>query len=320
MSHQTVSNVLNDHPSVRPATRERVMRSVRALDYQPNHAAKALREARVTTVCCAFHGHNAFDLTDPYLNAILAAFVAEANTHGYSVVMAFMSDGDPQGYAQLRRNFRQHLFDGMVVVSTTMTRERLAEFKDWGIQTVLLDHALPNAGVCNVTAHYADGMEQLVRHHVRQGRRRLALILPERDTGSTSHLRKQGFEAEVARQGAAHRIVTGDWSYESGIQAMHDLWASGFHPDAVLAANDRMAAGALRGAHELGLRVPQDLAITGFDDRDLALFTTPRLTTVRVPLGDMARHAVRALLKQMDAGQPQESVEFPVSLVVRESA
>ena len=320
VSHQTVSNVLNDHPSIRPEMRERVLHSVRALDYQPNHAAKALREARVTTVCCAFYGHRADEIADPYRNLMLAAFVAEANLHGYSVTVAFLNEDQPQSFTQLRHNYRQRLFDGAVLVGPTVPANRVEEFMGWGLGTVLLDHELPGNGVTSVSADYAGGMREMVRHHAAQGRRRLALILPEDDVGSSTFLRRQGFLEEVARLGLTGCLLPGDWSYASGERAMRQVWAGDFRPDALLGGNDRMAAGALRAAYELGLQVPRALAISGYDDFDVALYTTPWLTTIHVPHADMARASVRALLSQLGQQRREDPRCFPVSLVVRESA
>ena len=131
----------------------------------------------------------------------------------------------------------------------------------------------------------------MVDHHVQRGRRRLALILPDADHGSSAVLRREGFLRAVRRRGVDFRLVSGDWSYGSGKRAMRQMWSEDVRPDAVLAGNDRMAAGALRAAHELGLQVPRDLAISGFDEFEFARYTTPSLTTVHIPHAEMAEQA-----------------------------
>jgi LacI family transcriptional regulator len=115
VSHQTVSNVLNNHPSIRPTMRERVLHSIRALDYHPNTAAKALREARSTTLCCVFYKQPAQDIEDPYRNLIQSALMAETANYGYSLTTAFLDDR-PESFAALRRAFLQRQFGGGVVV------------------------------------------------------------------------------------------------------------------------------------------------------------------------------------------------------------
>ncbi|WP_412030575.1 LacI family DNA-binding transcriptional regulator [Deinococcus yunweiensis] len=315
VSHQTVSNVLNGHPHIRPTTKERVLASIAALDYYPNQAAKALREARTTTVCCVFYGHNPEDISDPYRNLVQSAFIAEAQAHGYSITTAFVNDD--ADLTQLRQRFLQREFGGAVIVGTVLTPSQVHTFQAWEMPVVLFDHALPST--TNVTADYPEGMAALVQHHVLQGRRRLALIIPEQDLGSTSIRRREGFLQTCARAGVEGAVYDGTWSYDAGYRAMQALWAGESRPDAVLGGNDRIGAGALRAAHDLGLRVPEDVSISGFDDFEFAQFTTPSLTTVHIPHGDMARQAVRGLISLID-GTESESRVFPLSLVVRESA
>ncbi|THF87004.1 LacI family transcriptional regulator [Deinococcus sp. KSM4-11] len=324
VSHQTVSNVLNNHPSIRPQTRARVLSSIEALDYHPNQAAKALREARVTTLCCAFYGHDPENFTDPYRNLVQSAFIAEAQANGYSVTTEFITHGPDESTLPsldgLRQRFMQRQFGGVVIVGTTLTPEQYQVMAAWKLPIVLFDHHHPGTSATWISADYERGMELLVDHHVTQGRTRLTLILPHDDSGSTSIGRRIGFERACARAGVEAAIVQGDWSYESGYQAMRTLWVDGQRPDAVLAGNDRMAAGAMRAAHDLALNVPDDVAVSGFDDFEFALYTTPSLTTIHIPHGDMARQAVRALLALLDGNELPESRVFPLSLVVRESA
>lgn len=320
VSHQTVSNVLNGHPSVRPTTRDRVLAAIRELDYHPSHAAKALREARVTTLCCAFYGHDPQDTDDPYHNTVQAAFVAEANARGYSMTTAFFDPDHPDSLEALRGQYQRGLFGGLVVVGVTLRAEPLAELQSWGVPVVLCDHHLPGVDVASVSADYADGMARLVEHHVARGRQNLALILPEDDPGRTARQRLQGFQQATREAGVSTTVLSRGWSFEVGEAAMHELCSRAERPDAVLAANDRMAAGALRAAHALGLRVPEDVAISGFDDFEFTRYTTPSLTTARVPHGEMTRQAVRDLLSRLESGEAPAPRVFPVSLVVRESS
>lgn len=326
VSHQTVSNVLNDHPSIRPATRAKVLTAIETLDYHPNVAAKALRESRVTTLCCAFYGHSAEDITDPYRNLVQSAFIAEAIANGYSITTAFLDGTRPESFAALRRTFLGKQFGGVVMVGTTLKPEHLKEFTRWEMPTVLFDHADPTGGLSSVTGQYESGMAQLVAHHVSRGRRRLTLVLPPDDQGSTAVLRRRGFLEAATSHGVSAQITSGDWSSESGEEAFHRLWQADQRPDAVLCGNDRMAAGALLAARMLGVDVPGEVAISGFDDFEFARYTAPSLTTVQVPHGEMARRAVRLLLKNLDPTSATDrngtgqSVQVPVRLIVRESS
>ncbi|AZI44128.1 LacI family transcriptional regulator [Deinococcus psychrotolerans] len=321
VSYQTVSNVLNDHPSIRPTTRQRVLDAIRTLDYYPNQAAKALRESRVTTLCCAFYGHSASDISDPYRNLIQSAFVAQSNQSGYDMTTAFLSHGQPQSFQTLKSNFLQQRFAGALVVGSNLTSQEVQMFRDWKMPTVFFDHTVPALDMPSVTADYAQGMVQLVTHLAQQGRRRLALIIPKDDQGSTAAARRESFTQAAEQHGLAHQVVQGDWSYDSGKAAFEALHAGSFAPDAVLAGNDRMAAGALRAAHRLNVDVPGDVTISGFDDFEFALFTAPTLTTVHVPYGEMARKAVELLLTEISPGSSQAvQLSLPTQLIIRESA
>ena len=320
VSHQTVSNVLNGHPSIRPEMRTRVLNAINALNYQPNQNAKALREARITTLCCTFFGHDAEDIHDPYRNLIQSAFVAEANASRYSMTTAFLDAGQPDRLARFQQRFLQGQFGGTVIVGTTLPAEDLNAIRALGVHTVLFDHQLDGHDAPTVGADYAGGMATMVQHHAAQGRTRLALLIPAGDPGSSAQARLRGFRQAAERLNLETQVVSCTWSFEAGREAMQALWASGARPDAVLAASDRIAAGALRAAHTLGLQVPGDVAISGFDDFEFARFTTPTLTTLHVPHGEMARQAVRHLVALVEQRPLPPSPTYPVPLLVRESA
>ncbi|GGL17705.1 LacI family DNA-binding transcriptional regulator [Deinococcus radiotolerans] len=320
VSHQTVSNVLNGHPSIRPEMRARVLSAINALNYQPNQNAQALRQARITTLCCTFFGHNAEDIHDPYRNLIQSAFVAEANASRYSMTTAFLDEGQPESLARFQKRYLQGQFGGTVIVGTTLPADDLTAIRALGVHTVLFDHQIEGHDAPTVQADYAGGMAAMVRHHAAQGRTHLALLIPAGDPGSSAQARLHGFQNEARRLNLDTQVMPCTWSFESGRDAMHALWTSGARPDAVLAASDRIAAGALRAAHTLGLQVPSEVAISGFDDFDFARFTTPTLTTLQVPHGEMARQAVRHLVALVEQRPLPPTPTYPVPLLVRESA
>lgn len=318
VSHQTVSNVLNGHQFIRPSTLERVQASIRALDYHPNQAAKALREARVTTLCFASFDHDPNTLSDPYRNLIQAALTAEANAQGYSLATAFLAH-DEASLEALRQRYLQRSIGGAVIIGTQLQLAQWQRITSWGMNVVLLDHILPGTPH-TVSADYESGMQSLVAHHVARGRRDLVLLLPTQDYGSTALMRRDAFFNAAQQYGVRARHIDGDWSYASGERAVLELHASGDLPDALLGGNDRMATGALSAAHSLGLDIPGDLAISGFDDFDFVQYLYPKLTSVCVPHAEMAREAVRQLIA-LQTGQPVTApVLYPVSLMVRDSS
>lgn len=324
VSYQTVSNVLNSHPSIRPATRERVLQAIRELDYQPNFAAKSLRASRSMTLACAFLEHPSDEFSDPYRSLIQSAVAHEANERGYSTLSAFLFHQKPITFQNLRQQYQQKRFDAALIVAASPEAASIEEIKSWRMPCVLYDYASQEAGLPSVTAQYADGMRQLVDHLVQQGRRRLALVIPA-DYGVSTLERRQGFLDATRQHGVQGTLHSGDWTFASGEAAFHQLWKRGRKPDAVLAANDRMAAGCLTAARQLGVKVPHDVLVTGFDDFEFARYTAPGLTTVRVPYADMASRAVRELIRALDGppGAPEAApttLRLPVTLVKRESA
>jgi len=320
VSYQTVSNVLNNSPLVRPATRDRVLQAIQELDYHPNFAAKALRAARTMTVALIFVDATPHEVADPYRNLIQAAVAHEADEHGYTVLTGFLQQRDTRTLEKLREQFRQQRFDGAILAATQLSAHTARKLKEWKMPAVLFDHSDPTSGFPHVTADYAGGMRDLVQRLVQHGRRDLALIIGH-DDGSTTRDRRDAFEQATRTLGVRARVVPGDWTFASGSRAFRDLWTAEDRPDAVLAGNDRMAAGCLAAARELGARVPADVAVTGFDDFEFAWYTAPSLTTIHVPYEDMTREAFRVLLQLIDQprGTPNRHC-LPVRVMWRESA
>lgn len=276
----------------------------------------------------------------PYRNLIQSAFIAEAIVGGFSMTVAFLDEARPESFLALRRAFLGRQFGGVVMVGAAFTPQRLEEFTQWKMPTVLFDFADPAGSLPSVTGDFAGGMAHLVAYHVAQGRQNLALVLPSSDSGSSATLRRQGFVEAAIRHGVTYQLTDdrptdgqftdsqltdGAWSSEAGERAFRQLWTSAQRPDAVVCGNDRMAAGALLEARNLGVKVPQDVAVSGFDDFEFARYTTPALTTVHVPHGEMARRAVRMLIERLEPSPVSNplaapALQMPVTLVVRESA
>ena len=256
--------------------------------------------------------------------------MAEATAHGYDVTTAFLSSdvsrGVARGFDTLRASFLQQRFAGAVVLDTTLTPERLDLFSQWNMPCVLLDHAHPSARLSVVTADYHSGMEQLVTYLAARGHRHLALVIPPGDPGGSAEARREGFHTAASRYGLQTTTEPGDWSAASGETAFTRLWSRPLRPDAILCANDRMAAGALYAARNLGVSVPTDVSITGFDDFEFARYTAPSLTTIHVPLAEMARASVKLLLAAIEDARSSRTaseptfLRMPVTLVERESA
>ncbi|SMB83427.1 transcriptional regulator, LacI family [Deinococcus hopiensis KR-140] len=320
VSYQTVSNVLNNSPLVRPVTRDRVLQVIQELDYHPNFAAKALRGARTKTVALIFVDATPHEIADPYRNLVQAAVAHEANEQGYSVLTGFLQQQDEETFRKIREQYRQQRFDGAILAITRLHPNTALKIRALELPVVLFDHSGPQVGFPQVTADHASGMRELVHFLVQSGRRDLALVIAS-DESTTTEDRCEGFLQATQALGVRSRLVPGDWTFESGQRALHLMWEAPDRPDAVLCANDRMAAGCLAAARALGIRVPEDVSVTGYDDFEFALYTAPSLTTVHVPYENMTREAFRLLLQHIE--QPTNTPDYlrlPVTLIPRESA
>lgn len=319
VSYQTVSNVINNKGSVSEETRARVLAAVKELDFQPNFAARALREARSYTINCVFYEHTDGEIIDPYHNLILAAITSEATRARHSVLSSFLTR-DESSLEALRDGLQQHRYDGAIIVGPNLTPPLLDYFDTWKVPVVLLDYSGAPRGFDQISGDYRSGMHQLVQHLVDSGRHHLALIIQRDHAGTTATERQQGFLEATHRLGVRAVIEDGTWSVASGEHAFQRLWAHAERPDAVIAANDRMALGCLAASRSLGLQVPEDVAISGFDDFEIGHYTVPTLTTVHVPYPEMVSQAVDKLLDRIDKpGRPAQHVVLPVHVLPRGS-
>lgn len=307
VSHQTVSRVLNDHPSLRPATRQRVLDAMRELGYRPNLAARALVTSRSRILGILSTAQGEYGPASS-----IAAVEAAARARGYSVSIATADGFDQSSIDEAVDHLLALSVEGLVIVAP----------QPQVLQT-LTDHSfsVPFATLQTLGTVGADTAVALDQHlggriataHLAElGHTRIAHLAGPGDwIDATSRL--AGFTAELASRALEPAaVVHGDWSADSGYAAGPLLLSGG--ATAVFSANDQMALGLLHAAHEAGLRVPEDLSIIGFDDTPEARHFRPALTTVRQNFGEAGRRALAVLL---DGAEAQPSVE--PALVVRGS-
>jgi DNA-binding LacI/PurR family transcriptional regulator len=318
VSIATVSHVINGTRFVSPERVERVQSAMRELDYTPDATARSLRVGRTNTIGLVIP-----DNSNPFF-AELARRIEEAGFDaGYTTILG-NSGERPDREHQYVSTLVSKRIDGLIIapfraVDRALTRLLLKA----PIPTVVIDRedVLPTADV--VLHDDAGGGRQAAQHLLELGHREIACVAdPPHDAPSPGRL--EGFLQALAAAGVDvpdDAIVQGDYHFESGREATRRLLATGRRFTALFAANDLMAAGAIREALAHGLRVPEDLSVVGFDDAPLAEMISPALTTVRQPLQQMGDTAVSLLLARMDAGEaePRSRQVLPTSLVVRDS-
>jgi LacI family transcriptional regulator len=215
------------------------------------------------------------------------------------------------------------LTDGLIVIlPRDQGMEYLADLRGRSFPLTLIDYRDLASDLPSVTSANSSGALGAVGHLVELGHERIGIITGLMDLGCSKD-RLDGYYQTLNNAGlekSTELVVPGDFSEPSGYEAMHRLMALDNPPTAVFASNDEMALGAMRAAWELGLRIPEDVSLVGFDDVQMAKFAAPPLTTVRQPMAEMGRRAVEMLLLQMKGDDlPQSRIVLPTELIVRKS-
>ncbi len=328
VSRATVSRVVNGSDGVREPLAERVRRAVDELGYVPNQAARSLVTRRHDAVAVIVAEPETRVFADPFFARQLRGISKELTAHDNQLVLLLTEDRDD--HARVARYLAGGHVDGALVFSLHIDDPLPGLIRSAGLPTVFGGRPHWNGGedgVRHVDTDNRGGAREAVRHLLGLGRRRIAHITGALDQTSAVD-RLDGFRDVMADPDPA-LMEEGDFTAASGERAMRALLARRPDLDAVFAGNDLMAAGALRALRDQGRRVPDDVAVVGFDDMlPIAEQTEPPLTTVRQDIEGMGRLMARLLLRDLDRGTaPAESdgvgpsgVVLPVTLVRRDSA
>lgn len=319
VSHQTVSRVLNEHPSVRPETRERVQRAIAELGYRRNSAARALVTRRsgalgVVTTSSAHHGPT----------STLLGLESAAREVGYYVSVAAIDRFDAGTLRGALEHFLDQGVEGIAIIAPQVdVAEAVAEAAaPVPVVTVtsgpLVEPRAAHARVVAVGVDQRDGARAATRHLAELGHRQVVHLAGPQDWFDARERLAGWREACAAAGVAAPDPVEVDWSAESGYRQGLRMVEEGL-PTAVFAANDQLALGLLRAFWERGLRVPQDVSVVGFDDEAGAAYFVPPLTTVRQDFPALGRSAIDALVRAL-ADEDVPRTLLPATLVVRASS
>jgi len=318
VSLRTVSNVVNGFPNVAPETRARVLRVVAELDYRPSEIARMLKRGRSGLV-----GLLLPELDTPYFAELTRAFVEIGTQHGYTIVVD-QTDGDPQRELEIiGQTYKASLFDGLIV-------------SPLGLRSGDLASVMPDRPVVFLGEDEHEGFDQVridnfaaareaVTHLLDSGRSRVAAIGAEAGPLASSSIRLAGYQAALQSRGLEYEptlvAVVNAFRRSDGAQAMAKLLALSSPPDAVFCFSDPLALGATRTIHENGLRIPDDIAVVGFDDVEDGRFSTPTLSTVSPDKSFIAGKALELLTRRLNGeSQSPKLYVAPHRLVVRESS
>lgn len=315
VSISTVSRVLNGRDRVNPDTARRVQAAVDSLGFRQNALARALVTRRSEMVGLIIPKVN-----DPFHFEIVRGVedAVSLSNHSLLIVSQTRNEGEERNLVPFQRG----LVDAIIAVAVDLSRAEMADLEKRNVPLVLVQQTEGEDIPSFVTDNYG-GACQLTEHLLDHGYQRFAYISGSNLTCDSAE-RLRGLRDSLAGRGLAlddRYIAPGDYLRGSGYEAMQRLLALDPLPDVVFAANDQMASDALLVINEYGLRVPEDIAIAGFDDVPLASYITPALTTVHQPTYELGFQAAQAALNIVKEEKPIEPmhVVLPTRLVVRRS-
>lgn len=292
VSYQTVSRVLNGHPSIRPATKQRVLDAMAELHYRPNQAARALVTSRSHTLGLIIGSRGEYGPTSS-----IAALEDSARERGYWVNSAYLSDTRPETIRAAVEHLRRQSVEGIIVHAPQVRVFDVLGDLDLGIPSLGLHSA--RRGIAELADDQLHGARMATEHLIGLGHAEIVHLAGPQDW----------IEAESRMRGYLHALsdadlptrppILGDWTADFGYRAALEL-VRRLDFTAVFAANDAMAIGLLHGFRDAGVEVPWDVSVVGFDDIPLAAHAAPPLTTVHQNFAGLGERAVSALLRAID--------------------
>ena len=314
VSHQTVSRVLNDHPSVLPATRQRVLDAIATLGYRRNLAARALVTRRTGTIGVLASGSALFGPT-----STLIAIERAARDAGLFVSVATLPQWRFGEVAGVLEHFMAEGVDGVVVIAAHDEAVEAVRAFGTPVPVVMVGPVGLPAPLRSVAVDQYAGARQAVRHLLDLGHRDVTHLAGPTDWFDARR-RIEGWHDELAAAGiVAGDPIPGDWSADRGYAVGRELVTAGL-PTAVFAANDQLALGLLRAFAEAGVRVPRDVSVVGFDDVDGAAQFFPPLTTVRQEFTTLGERCMAVLLAAIVGEEGPSDGLIATSIVVRASS
>jgi DNA-binding LacI/PurR family transcriptional regulator len=318
VSRATASRVVNGSEKVTPEIRDAVRRAIAELGYVPNPAARSLVTQRTDLFAFVVPepaGRVFSD--DPFFATLIKGASAELELAEKQLVLTLATSS--ASHARIERFVSGGLVDGVMIASMHGADPLPNTLHRMGIPVVANGRPLGSSPIPYVDVDHIGGVHDAVGYLLGQGRRRIATIAGPQDMVAGMD-RLAGYRSALAGSRRRSIVAVGDFTRESGAEAMRTLLDDDPRIDAVFVASDLMADGALRTLRQAGRRVPDDVAVVGFDDVEIARYTDPPLSTVRQPIAEIGRTLVRQLLRVTAGEEVERALVLPTELVIRESA
>lgn len=316
VSIATVSRVVNNTGKVASATAERVNAAIAELDYVPHAGARGLAGSRRNTIGLIFPG-----MGDAFLTELLTGIDQQITNAGYELLL----------YSTRLRNRDQsiqyiplgeHNTDGLIIYAGSLNEAEIKRFYERGFPVVLLHQSAPEGlAIPSVTFENKEGAQTAVSHLINLGRRRI-VYLKGPEGNEDSQWRELGYREALAAHDIpvdSELIALGGFDDTTAEATVKQLLQDEVLFDAIFAGDDRSASGALLALQQAGKRVPEDVALVGFDDASYARFLTPPLSTIHAPIAESGRKAAEQIIRVIQGKTPEMLTLLPTQLIVRES-
>lgn len=316
VSMATVSRVVNGNPNVKPATRKKVLRTIKELGYRPNAVARGLASKKTTTV-----GVIIPDISSMFFSELARGIDDIANMYKYNIILS-NSDHNIDKEIKLINTMLEKQVDGIVYMGGRIKEEHIQQFETSPVPIVLAATVDPTHSIPSVNIDYEKAGYEATKLLIDNGHKHPAFVTGINETAA-HELKYQGFLRaleEHAQTLNEEYVYRGDLTYASGIKAVDELLKMKERPSSIFAATDEVALGVIHAIQDHGLNVPNDIEIIGFDNTRLATMVRPTLSTVVQPIYDIGAVAMRLLTKYMNKEEVEDSnVILPHQIIERSS-
>lgn len=316
VSMATVSRVVNGNPNVKPATRKKVLSTIERLGYRPNAVARGLASKKTTTV-----GAIIPDISSIFFAELARGIEDIATMYNYNIILS-NSDQNKEKELHLINTMLEKQVDGIVFMGGKIREEHVAQFKSAPVPVALAATIDESFTIPSVNIDYELAAYEAAKLLIEHGNAVPAFVTAQEET-EVNNQKYKGYLRALEESGAALNdsyIIKGDYTYDSGIEALQQLMALDEKPTGIFVASDEMALGVIHGAQDMGIKVPEDLEVFGFDNTRLATMVRPELSTIAQPMYDIGAVAMRLLTKFMNKEEVAElNVILPHQIMERDS-
>ncbi|WP_096189762.1 catabolite control protein A [Evansella halocellulosilytica] len=317
VSMATVSRVVNGNPNVKPTTRKRVLEAIERLGYRPNAVARGLASKRTTTV-----GVIIPDISSIFFSELARGIEDIATMYKYNIILC-NSDQNKEKEIHLVNTLLEKQVDGIVFMGGEITEEHKEAFEKSPVPIVLSATMDDNKTLPSVNINYEQASFDAVTSLIEDGHKKIAMLSGTLEDPINGYQKFAGYKRALESAKISVNddyIAIGDYTYDSGLEAMEKLLALRDKPTAIFASTDEMALGVIHGAQDAGYRVPDDYEVIGFDNTRLATMVRPTLTSVVQPMYDIGAVSMRLLTKLMNKEEVEEhAVLLPHRIEYRQS-